>query len=150
MARLWDQPSDYKNSKLRVQFDANSPPPSIRSKTNIDPTLTDPTQLNDQKQIFSTNDLNNSSLNSDHLKTLKKKYDAVVDYTVRLTADRDELAAQLDQLQRESVKDSKETKKRDLGAKKMDKKNEDGVSIFLLFIVTLIAFFIGRLTSSSS
>lgn len=148
MARLWDNATEYKNSKLRVQFDVASPPAGIRSKTTIDPVLTDPTLLSDKNSNFSTD--YSGSVNPDQLKTLKKKYDAVVDYTVRLTADRDELAAQLDQLQREAVKDSKEPKKKDVSSKKVDKKSEDGISIFLLFIVALIAFVIGRLTSSSS
>ena len=44
------------------------------------------------------------------LQSLRKKYDAVVDYTVRLTVERDNIIAQLDSAQRELVKEKAKRK----------------------------------------
>jgi hypothetical protein len=108
--RIWDagQKDDRKNIKLKVNFKYPEPPAgsapssSFGGQTisenveNVRSTLTRvsaPLTMDDV--------IRDPSMVLTELDSLKKKYDAVVDYTVHLTAERDTIVAQLEQTQRE-------------------------------------------------
>ena len=83
------------------------------------------------------------------LQGLRKKYDAVVEYTVHLTAERDAIVSQLETAQRELTKE-KNRKKGDTGAaaagsgksdKAADKKVVDKVGTFTF--ISRLSFFSG-------
>ncbi len=85
------------------------------------------------------------------LQNLRKKYDAVVEYTVHLTAERDFHFSQLEELKRELTrekakkKESLSTKGGKLNEKVTDKKSvQQGFSLFVLIFFALVAFFVGR------
>lgn len=89
------------------------------------------------------------------LQTLRKKYDAVVEYTVHLTAERDAIVSQLDTASRELAKE-KSRKRADAaggaGAKGdkggADKKvAEKGFSLFVVLFVALLCFLLGKYMS---
>lgn len=97
------------------------------------------------------------------LQSIRKKYDAVVEYTVHLTAERDAIVAQLEVAQRELSKE-KSKKKGSGGAaaadgatgqgagKKGDKSGdrkiiEKGFSLFVVLFTALICFLIGKYLS---
>lgn len=76
------------------------------------------------------------------LQSLRKKYDAVVEYTVHLTAERDSIVAQLENSQRELLKE-KAKKKNDNNQSpngnqlKSDKKNTDKVVLIYYAYITM-------------
>lgn len=82
------------------------------------------------------------------LQSLRKKYDAVVEYTVHLSSERDGLVAQLEALQRELAKE-KAKKKEGNGSSKGGDKNdkrviERGFSLGVILITALICFILGK------
>jgi hypothetical protein len=88
------------------------------------------------------------------LQSLRKKYDAVVEYTVHLTAERDYHFTQAEERRKEESRD-KSKKKTDAAAprlskgggdKALDKKNGgfSGFSPLVLVIIALLSFFLGR------
>lgn len=87
------------------------------------------------------------------LQSLRKKYDAIVEYTVHLTAERDYHFSQSEEkrnaeekLREKSRKKSAEIPKSKSGDKLMDKKSNagGGVSPMIVIIVAFIFFFLGR------
>lgn len=132
LSKLWDGPKDdKKNIKLKVDFKypdnlINSPITkpmttipenieSIRNKIN-------PKSSSDNNSNSNNNIPSNSSpeVIFSELQNLRKKYDAVVEYTVHLTAERDSIVNQLDLVQRELNKE-KSKKKEGSGSGKLDK-----------------------------
>jgi len=91
------------------------------------------------------------------LQSLRKKYDAVVEYTVHLTAERDAIVSQLEVSQRELSKEKSKRKgeaggsgggaggKNEKGADK--KVVEKGFSLFVVLFAALICFLIGKYIS---
>lgn len=151
LSKLWDGPKDdKKNIKLKVDFKypdnlINSPITkpmttipenieSIRNKIN-------PKSSSDNNSNSNNNIPSNSSpeVIFSELQNLRKKYDAVVEYTVHLTAERDSIVNQLDLVQRELNKE-KSKKKEGSGSGKLDKNEKRVVekvrkfySIFLIY-----------------
>lgn len=88
------------------------------------------------------------------LQNLRKKYDAVVEYTVHLTAERDFHFSQLEELKKEltrekALKKAPPTKGGKTAERSVDKKGgAQGYSLLVLIILALVAFFIGRYSSS--
>lgn len=82
------------------------------------------------------------------LQNLRKKYDAVVEYTVHLTAERDSIVAQLEDLQRELNKErSKRKEGKDTGTRsdKIEKKIIEKVSFsyiscHVIYLILLLFF----------
>lgn len=83
---------------------------------------------------------NSSDAIFSELQTLRKKYDAVVEYTVQLTAERDTIVSQLE--------DAKRSKKTPLSPRKGDriveKKVVQGFSLLSLIVVALLSFVAGK------
>jgi hypothetical protein len=103
------------------------------------------------------------------LQSLRKKYDAVVEYTVHLTAERDYHFTQLEELRREYSKEKSRKKTSDTvvngsttgssssssnsGAKKSDKLTEkkteqQGFSLLVVILVGLLSFLLARFMNS--
>mmetsp|Transcript_35555 Transcript_35555/g.36236 ORF Transcript_35555/g.36236 Transcript_35555/m.36236 type:complete len:296 (+) Transcript_35555:174-1061(+) len=85
------------------------------------------------------------------LQNLRKKYDAVVEYTVHLTAERDFHFSQLEELKRELTREktrkkgTETTKGGKLNEKSVDKKGtQQGFSLFVLILFALLSFLCGR------
>lgn len=163
--RIWDSATkeEKKNQKLRVEFlhpqdnadlDANEAPASIpqnveniRNKIGkVDTSAVSKTSLEDMPgtpdSIFA------------ELQSLRKKYDAVVEYTVHLTAERDYHFSQLEELKREFAREKSRKAATDTPNKKMDKNTEkrvvqEGYSLFTMILVALIAFFAARFFQTS-
>lgn len=118
--------------KLRVEFVYPEPTrsPSPR-KTNVSDSS--------RSDIASAGNSSSEAIFSE-LQTLRKKYDAVVEYTVQLTAERDTIVSQLE--------DAKRSKKTPLSPRKgervMDKKVVQGFSLLSLLVVALLSFVAGK------
>lgn len=165
-SKLWEgSKDDRKNIKLKVDFkypDATAastpssgksttmPPVSenVRSKLSVDNPSNTPS-------ANGTGDESSMGNNLAELQALRKKYDAVVEYTVHLTAERDAIVSQLDTSQRELAKE-KNGKRKDSG--KLDSKSESGqggdrktvekgFSLFVVLFTALVCFLIGKYLS---
>jgi vesicle-associated membrane protein-associated protein A len=158
ISKLWDSKDDSKkNMKLKVEFkypDVISSPSrqpgvatkmptsvaesveQVRSRLQRSPAETDPSSLG-----------GNPDLVVAELQNLRKKYDAVVEYTVHLTAERDSIVAQLESAQRELNKE-KSKKKADVGVGKLERKGfYQGFSLFVVLASALICFLLGKYLS---
>lgn len=102
---------DKKNIKLKVDFLLDE------RKFSSHETIDGSDALRSKLSKGDAVDSNNESVISELL-ALRKKYDAVVEYTVHLTAERDTVVSQLDECQKE------------LNREKQKKKNEKGSSSY--------------------
>jgi uncharacterized coiled-coil DUF342 family protein len=81
------------------------------------------------------------------LTTLRKKYDAVVEYTVHLTAERDTIVAQLEELQREFTREvSRKKEGTPKGSSRIDKVEQKikGFSLLLVVFAAIVSYLAGR------
>lgn len=135
LTKIWEgSKDDRKNIKLKVEFRHNGQATTSSSSTR-------PTGDEDLRSSLArsnhTKDKGTTNAAPEvvmtELQNMRKKYDAVVEYTVHLTAERDAIVAQLENLQREYKKEQVKTKG---GAQKLaiagevDKK-VDKVSFFI-------------------
>lgn len=144
---------EFLHPQDNADFDANEAPASIpqnveniRNKIGkVDTSAVSKTSLEDMPgtpdSIFA------------ELQSLRKKYDAVVEYTVHLTAERDYHFSQLEDLKREFAREKSRKAATDTPNKKMDKNTEkrvvqEGYSLFTIILVALIAFFAARFFQS--
>lgn len=178
-SKLWDGPKDDRKSvKLKVEFtypDTSAGPfsdPSSASSTRRAPASVSENVENVRSRLSAGGEGSAATpgRNADEgialgatnpdaifgeLQGLRKKYDAVVEYTVHLTAERDSIVSQLESSQRELTKE-KNRKKGDSAAaagngkndKTTDKKAvEKGFSLFVVLIAALVCFFFGKYMS---
>lgn len=180
-SKLWDGPKDDRKSvKLKVEFTYPDSPgpfsdPGSASTTRRAPSTVSENVENVRSRLSagaadnattpgrntaSDEGITHGGANPDaifgELQGLRKKYDAVVEYTVHLTAERDAIVSQLEAAQRELTKE-KNRKKGDSGAttagsgkndKAADKKVvEKGFSLFVVLIAALICFLFGKYMS---
>jgi hypothetical protein len=143
LTKIWDGPKDdRKNIKLKVEFrypeqssvrsssaDRGFGPDAFRAGVARKPSTDDSASVANTPELMLT-----------ELQNMRKKYDAVVEYTVHLTAERDAIVAQLENLQRELNKE-KAKKKGDNGVKgqgdKVERRVVDKVSHLILFLDVL-------------
>jgi hypothetical protein len=137
---LWDNnKDDKKNIRLKVEFkyqkNVKNPVPAKSSAT-----ISENAEKFRERLVREATEDNAPTPSSPEvmlteLQNLRKKYDAVVEYTVHLTAERDSIVTQLEDLQREL---NKERSKRKDGAgggtrsDKIEKKVVEKVSILYL------------------
>lgn len=140
MTKLWDGPKDDKKSsvKLKVEFKYPSQAPRATSSRQS-------TGAAESKASSARGEESGSApeVMVSELQAMRKKYDAVVEYTVHLTSERDSIVAQLESLQRELNKE-RAKKKGDAGTKsvqsdKVDKKL-DKVTYSSLLIISVFVF----------
>lgn len=84
------------------------------------------------------------------LQALRKRFDAILEYTCHLTQERDAMASQIKELKRQQVRsatnkdESEGTEKGEGELSSTDKSPTSGFSLFFLVIISLVAFFLGR------
>jgi vesicle-associated membrane protein-associated protein A len=128
LSRLWDAPRDDKiNIKLKVEFkypenlgSHNSHRASISGSASISENI----EAVRNKIISPKNDSTQASAPEvilSELTALRKKYDALVEYTVTLTTERDTIVNQLDTLQRELNKEKSRKKDSTSGSGKSER-----------------------------
>jgi len=171
--KIWDGPKDdRKNIKLKVEFNfpesANgataAPAPStivsggvasesndLRARLSAEANNSAPVARSREETSSSPFVTHSPDILFTELQSLRKKYDAVVEYTVHLTAERDAIVQQLETSQRELIKEKSKKKTGDASAAQsgsaVDTKKgggEQGVSVFLVVLVAIIAFLVGK------
>lgn len=154
LSKLWDGPKDEKkNIKLKVDF-------KFPENLQPSPYLQPPTTANTENLDVMRNKINPKP--SDHnvpagsspevifseLQNLRKKYDAVVEYTVHLTSERDSIVNQLEVVQRELNKEKSKKRDGSSGTGKNDKNEkrvvEKGFSLFVVILTAIICFILGK------
>lgn len=161
LSKLWDGPkNDNRSVKLKVEFalpdrtpkaDSASRRPAATVSENVE-NVRSKLSIHEPSDNYSSVIANPESIFSE-LQALRKKYDAVVEYTVHLTAERDAIVSQLESAQRELNRE-KSKKKSDGSAaaavsgrdKISDKKGAEkaGFSLSVILIIALICFFLGK------
>lgn len=154
LTKIWEGPKDdRKNIKLKVEFRY----PEVTGAGASSSAGRSPTQPNKpdlRAGLVRNGSPDDSQANTpevmlSELQNMRKKYDAVVEYTVHLTAERDGIVAQLENLQRELNKE-KAKKKGEAGLKsaqsdKLERKAVDkGFSFFIVLLAALLSFFLGK------
>lgn len=166
---IWEtaEKEELKNHKLRVEFNISENQADISSSLPVTPS-------DNTKSRFVNVDTSTSSRSSHpfegererigevpgspdtiyaELQSLRKKYDAVVEYTVHLTAERDYHFTQLEDLKKEIIKEK--SKKKVLssttptnGEGKKDKSDkvviQQGFSFVVVAIIAIISFLLAR------
>jgi len=161
LSKLWDGPkNDNRSVKLKVEFvlpdrtpkaDSASRRPAATVSENVE-NVRSKLSINEPSENYSSVITANPDSIFSELQALRKKYDAVVEYTVHLTAERDAIVAQLESAQRELNREK--TKKKTDGSpaaatgkdKGSDKKGTEkaGFSLSVILIIALICFFLGK------
>lgn len=162
-SRVWDGKDNKRNIKLKVDFitpsnakrDLNTSTPQASGGSNAPlPSISTSgshSAASSPEAVFA------------ELQGLRKKYEAVVEYTVSLTQVKDEIVSQLEQAERDLRKERFNTQNannesaakagsgktgKDAKNSKVDKKKiEKGFSFLVVLIVALAAFFAGKFFS---
>lgn len=160
LSKLWEGPNkdDKRNIKLKVEFiypdqvAAATRGPSVGNKfpasvsENVDNVRN--RLARNTAEADSVTASGNPALISMELQNLRKKYDAVVEYTVHLTAERDSIVSQLEAAQKELTNRDKQRKKVDgtITAKKDNNAEQvvQGFSLFAVLATALICFLLGK------
>jgi len=177
-SKIWEGPKDdRKNIKLKVEFKYPEVTSSVSSAPNpVAASAPNPgvAEINDlRSRIADVGSSIPSGRREDNapsggasspfvthspdilfteLQSLRKKYDAVVEYTVHLTAERDAIVQQLETSQRELIKE-KSKKKTSEGENQAlagnttvnkHKGGDQGVSVFVVVLVAILAFVLGK------
>mmetsp|Transcript_13407 Transcript_13407/g.18365 ORF Transcript_13407/g.18365 Transcript_13407/m.18365 type:complete len:306 (+) Transcript_13407:51-968(+) len=173
-AKVWEGAADVrKNIKLKVEFnyrnisenDSLLPSASTVRKAIArapESTTAVPTSNEDTSKanLNSSNKINNPEVILSELQTLRKKYDAVVEYTVHLTTERDSIFAQLESAQRELIKEKAKKKSSASSSSTSDStpstvtekkkaSEKSGFSLPIVILAALLSFLIGKFLSSS-
>merc|ERR1712167_175436 len=83
------------------------------------------------------------------LQALRKKFDAILEYTCHLTQERDHMANQIKELKRqqlrgEAAKENGGVNAEGLNPSVSDKAGPQGFSLMFSILIALLAFFVGR------
>ena len=167
--RVWESndKDDKKNHKLKVEFvvveNASSGSKSSRGHSipsvseNVESVRSRLAQVDTATALSRADDDMPGSPEAmfAELQSLRKKYDAVVEYTVHLTAERDYHFTQLEDLRREYAREKarkktggETTPKRD-GGKGADKVVQQGFSFIVVVLVAVISFLVARYMQTS-
>lgn len=125
LSKLWDGPNkdDKRNIKLKVEFIYPDHTPTVSRGPTVSNNI--PTSVSENvdsvrnrltrnaAEADSVTTSGNPDLILVELQNLRKKYDAVVEYTVHLTAERDSIVGQLEAAQKELTNRDKQRKKVD-------------------------------------
>lgn len=176
--KLWDTASktEKKNHKLKVEFNlvdvvtedsgAVSSTPTIAE--NVEMVRNRISSMESEKHTHQPIDLNGSpDAIISELQSLRKKYDAVVEYTVHLTAERDYHFSQLEEVRREYAREKSRRKTngdsgsssnggnmKQRGAEKgsgdQSGQVQQGFSLLTMIIVSVLVFVLARYTSGGN
>lgn len=152
---------DKKNRKLKVEF--NIPDPSAAQGARHAPATPSMSEnVEAVRSRLAQVDTNGSSRATDEmpgspeaifaeLQSLRKKYDAVVEYTVHLTAERDYHFTQLEDLRREFSREKARKKaggdaanSKSKESKSSEKVVQQGFSFIVVILVAIISFLVAR------
>lgn len=146
---MWDANAkdDKKNIKLKVEFQLSTSAQGAPKVAEKGGSQENAETVRRQFERMPSEYVSGDNVKSEY-ETLKKKYDAVVEYTVHLTAERDNIVAQLEEAQRDL---SREITKRRANAAgditktavkdKVEKKSEAKVCSYCIFIILLLKVF---------
>lgn len=174
MNRIWESQikDDRRNQKLKVDFIypnssgqletvLEGPETESPITTNIDKLRSNYNIESITGSDYGTAERYSSAPGTDpfaELQSLRKKYDAIVEYTVHLTAERDYHFTQAEEKRKNENRDKSGQKKnvdttpKAKGADKaINKKNNasSGYSIFIVIFVAFVAFMVGRWAAST-
>lgn len=165
--KIWDTPTkeDRKNQKLKVEYiypHSQNPLPTVPEGIELE----SPVQIEKTSQSASNfaydldrappSSYDGAAGSSDallaELQSLRKKYDAIVEYTVHLTAERDYHFTQAEEKRKAEGRDKSQKKTTDVtprqkGLEKgIEKKSNSssGFSAMLVVLIAFIAFLVGR------
>jgi hypothetical protein len=157
--RVWEQADkdELKNHKLHVQYTVHTPSdpsapstPNQTARPSVDTAGSSrPAGAHDEvpgspESIFT------------ELQSLRRKYDAVVEYTVHLTAERDYHFSQLEELKKEVAKEKAKKKMMNSDGSSSSGKGgpdqkvtvQQGFSFFVVILVAVLSFFVARYTKA--
>eukprot|EP01039_Chlorochromonas_danica_P008733 gene8732-9623_t len=148
LTKIWEgSKDDRKNIKLKVEFRHNGQATSSSSTrpTGDEDLRSSLARSNHTKDKGTTNATPEVVMTE--LQNMRKKYDAVVEYTVHLTAERDAIVAQLENLQREYKKEQVKIKggaQKQASAGELDKKVDRGFSLVVVLLAAVLSFLFGK------
>ena len=180
--KLWENASktEKRNQKLKVEFnlidavseDSQMVPPTPTIAENVEMVRNRISNLensSDGKHVHHPIDLNgNPDAIISELQSLRKKYDAVVEYTVHLTAERDYHFSQLEEVRREYAREKSRRKSgsdgssnnnsgsmKQRGAEKGSAGGEkaevqQGFTLLTMIIMAVLVFVLARYTSGGN
>lgn len=167
-SKFWEAApkEERKNHKLKVDFvfpNSHNPLPTVHEGAELESPISANVD-NIRKKLSSEEPMVSNSLNNSvagtpeallaELQSLRKKYDAIVEYTVHLTAERDYHFSQSEEKrsaeeklrERSKKKSSDSVPKSKSGEKLMEKKASatGGVPSMVVIVVAFLAFLLGR------
>ncbi len=165
--KIWDTPTkeDRKNQKLKVEYiypNSQNPLPTVPEGIELEsPVQIEKTAHSVPIPAYELDRAPPASYDSAagsseallaELQSLRKKYDAIVEYTVHLTAERDYHFTQAEEKRKAEGRDKSQKKATDVtprqkGLEKgIEKKgnNTNGFSAMLVVLIAFIAFLAGR------
>jgi hypothetical protein len=174
--KVWETTSknDKKNQKLKVEFklvdvasddsaNVNKPAPSIAENVEmVRNRISNMENSSEHKHVHPDLTGNPDAIIAE-LQSLRKKYDAVVEYTVHLTAERDYHFSQLEEVRREYAREKSRNKSGGEGGSDMKKRSaekspggqssaevQQGFTLLTMIIVAVLSFLIARYTSGGN
>jgi hypothetical protein len=174
--KVWENSSknEKKNQKLKVEFNlidvvtddsgVVAPTPTIAENVEtVRNRISSMESSSDSKHTHIDLSGNPDAIISE-LQSLRKKYDAVVEYTVHLTAERDYHFSQLEEVRREYAREKSRRKSgSDGGGGNMKQRSaektpgvtdkgevQQGFTLLTMIIVAVLAFLIARYTSGGN
>jgi len=164
--KIWDdsQKDDRKNIKLKVEFQYADKDTAVQKDAAYQSAASTPVRNSNGAETVrgvlarppGTDEhlSGNSADSGKELEALKKKYDAVVEYTVHLTAERDTILAQLEVAQRQLASNSTNNKRATDPARPVKTKDGEqktqGYPFYFLILAAVLFFFVGKHYSISS
>lgn len=156
LAKIWNSGTtstkdDKRNHKLYVRYDypsahemASTTDAAETGGVDSAKTRTSSTAASGEKEAVGEQSAEEVS----ELEALKSKYDAIVEYTVHLTAERDMIVTQLELMKKEYNSELKQSKKAEKKTAEVEKEPETkmakGYSFMVVLLVALISFALGR------
>lgn len=172
--KLWENSSknEKKNQKLKVEFklvdavaeDSSAAPISHTISENVEMVrnrISNMESSSEGKHAPAIDLAGNPDAIISELQSLRKKYDAVVEYTVHLTAERDYHFSQLEEVRREYAREKSRRKSGNEGggtkqrsAEKSssgaEKEVQQGFTLLTIIIVAVLSFLMARYTSGGN
>mmetsp|Transcript_30778 Transcript_30778/g.57394 ORF Transcript_30778/g.57394 Transcript_30778/m.57394 type:complete len:305 (+) Transcript_30778:118-1032(+) len=177
--KVWESSSknDKKNQKLKVEFKLiDTPQEDSGGTTKPTPSIAENVEMVRNRISSMENSADHKHVHADvsgnpdaiisELQSLRKKYDAVVEYTVHLTAERDYHFSQLEEVRREYAREKSrhksgggdnggDMKKRSAekspgGTNPGTTEVQQGFTLLTLIIVAVLSFLMARYTSGGN
>lgn len=160
-SRIWQNAAKDKspNVKLKVNFDVISSSADVSNKGNVassranddDVRAAAPNGLADLQHSSTPGDALSGIVDTDapskdlqsELQNLRKRFDAVLEYTCHLTAERDSIVAQLKETKAKTDRQLARDSEKSVIDANSGVTSSKGIPIFVALLMSLLAFFIG-------